>query len=146
MAQRRRGPIGLGVATTTSLDSTAVVAGPDGLTSPGEPVFVARVNAHAEDDGYLVSLRCHRSTDLTELLIHDAGRALPPSPLDRLVPVCPQLLGTATTADETAVGGAGRGLPSPAPPRPAPSPAISTRRSGPRRFALRCPTYPWRRK
>ncbi|MFE7278255.1 carotenoid oxygenase family protein [Streptomyces sp. NPDC057623] len=55
------------------LDSTTVVDGPDYLTSPSEPVFVAREDACSEDDGYLLSLWWNRSTDLSELLIHDAA-------------------------------------------------------------------------
>ncbi|WP_234439799.1 carotenoid oxygenase family protein [Streptomyces bicolor] len=55
------------------LDRTTVVEGPDGLTSPSEPVFVARENARGEDDGYLLSLWWNRATDLSELLVHDAA-------------------------------------------------------------------------
>ncbi|WP_371657440.1 carotenoid oxygenase family protein [Streptomyces sp. NBC_00280] len=55
------------------LDRTTVVEGPDGLTSPGEPVFVARENARGENDGYLLTLWWNRTTDLSELLIHDAA-------------------------------------------------------------------------
>ncbi|HTJ69879.1 MAG TPA: carotenoid oxygenase family protein [Actinospica sp.] len=56
-----------------ALGSTCVVAGPDELTSPSEPVFVARQNASAEDDGYLLSLWWNRATRLSELLVHDAA-------------------------------------------------------------------------
>lgn len=55
------------------LDRTTVVEGPDGLTSPSEPVFVARENARGEDDGYLLSLWWNRATGLSELLVHDAA-------------------------------------------------------------------------
>ncbi|GAA4704877.1 carotenoid oxygenase family protein [Phytohabitans rumicis] len=55
------------------LDSTAVVEGPDGLTSPSEPIFVARDGARGEDGGYLLSVWWNRSTNLSELLIHDAA-------------------------------------------------------------------------
>jgi carotenoid cleavage dioxygenase-like enzyme len=55
------------------LGSTAVVAGPDDLTSPSEPVFVARENARGEDDGYLLSVWWNRATGLSELLVHDAA-------------------------------------------------------------------------
>ncbi|EKX69026.1 carotenoid oxygenase family protein [Streptomyces ipomoeae] len=63
------------------LGSTIVVEGPDGLTNPAEPVFVPRESAHAEDDGYPLSLWWNRTTDLTELLIHDAAdlRRTPPA-------------------------------------------------------------------
>lgn len=54
-------------------DSTVVVNGPDQLTSPSEPVFVARENARGEDDGYLLALWWNRETGLSELLIHDAA-------------------------------------------------------------------------
>lgn len=53
--------------------TTSVVEGPAGLTNPGEPVFVARENASAEDDGYLLSLWWNRLTGLSELLVHDAA-------------------------------------------------------------------------
>jgi carotenoid cleavage dioxygenase-like enzyme len=55
------------------LDSTTVVEGPANLTSPSEPVFVARESARAEDDGYLLSIWWNRQTALSELLIHDAA-------------------------------------------------------------------------
>jgi carotenoid cleavage dioxygenase-like enzyme len=55
------------------LDSTVVVEGPDGLTAPSEPVFVARQNARSEDDGYLLSIWWNRETQLSELLVHDAS-------------------------------------------------------------------------
>ncbi len=55
------------------LDSTTVVEGPDGLTSPSEPVFVARENPRDEDDGYVLSIWWNRETKLSELLIHDAA-------------------------------------------------------------------------
>jgi carotenoid cleavage dioxygenase len=55
------------------LDATTVVEGPDGLTSPSEPVFVAREGARAENDGYLLCLWWNRATGLSELLIHDAA-------------------------------------------------------------------------
>ncbi|MDH6219593.1 carotenoid cleavage dioxygenase-like enzyme [Streptomyces pseudovenezuelae] len=55
------------------LDSTTVVEGPGGLTSPSEPVFVSRETTRSEDDGYLLSLWWNRATDLSELLIHDAA-------------------------------------------------------------------------
>jgi carotenoid cleavage dioxygenase len=55
------------------LDTTTVVEGPEGLTSPGEPVFVAREDARSEDDGYLLSLWWNRTTGLSELLVHDAA-------------------------------------------------------------------------
>jgi carotenoid cleavage dioxygenase-like enzyme len=55
------------------LDSTIVVEGPLGLTSPSEPVFVARENPSGEHDGYLLSLWWNRATGLSELLIHDAA-------------------------------------------------------------------------
>ncbi|MFD4604627.1 carotenoid oxygenase family protein [Streptomyces sp. NPDC058464] len=54
-------------------DATTVVEGPDELTSPCEPVFVARENARGEDDGYLLSLWWNRATGLSELLVHDAA-------------------------------------------------------------------------
>ncbi|MDH6219559.1 carotenoid oxygenase family protein [Streptomyces pseudovenezuelae] len=54
-------------------DSTTVVEGPDHLTNPGEPVFVARESALAEDDGYLLTLWWNRETGLSELLVHDAA-------------------------------------------------------------------------
>lgn len=54
-------------------DVTTLVDGPDALTSPGEPVFVAREDAREEDDGYLLSIWWNRATHLSELLIHDAG-------------------------------------------------------------------------
>ncbi|MGW1716017.1 carotenoid oxygenase family protein [Streptomyces sp. NPDC002156] len=56
---------------------------PDDLTSPAEPVFVARENARAEDDGYLLVLWWNRATNLSELLIHDAGE-LRRTPLARV--------------------------------------------------------------
>lgn len=52
--------------------STIVVEGPDALTNPSEPVFVARHGATREEDGYLLSLWWNRETELSELLIHDA--------------------------------------------------------------------------
>jgi carotenoid cleavage dioxygenase-like enzyme len=55
------------------LDSTLVVEGPEGLTSPGEPVFVARESPAAEDDGYLLSVWWNRETELSEVLVHDAA-------------------------------------------------------------------------
>jgi carotenoid cleavage dioxygenase-like enzyme len=55
------------------LDSTLVVEGPDSLTSPSEPVFVARENSRSEDDGYLLSAWWNRESQLSELLIHDAA-------------------------------------------------------------------------
>ncbi|WP_373465040.1 carotenoid oxygenase family protein [Streptomyces luteogriseus] len=55
------------------LDHATVVEGPDGLTSPSEPAFVARENARSEDDGYLLILWWNRTTNLGELLIHDAA-------------------------------------------------------------------------
>ncbi|MFF3371365.1 carotenoid oxygenase family protein [Streptomyces sp. NPDC002680] len=60
------------VAGGRHLDRTTVVEGPDGVTSPGEPVFVTRENARAEDDGCLLTLWWNRATNLSELLIHDA--------------------------------------------------------------------------
>ncbi|WP_034213469.1 carotenoid oxygenase family protein [Actinoplanes subtropicus] len=55
------------------LDTTTVVEGPDGLTNPSEPVFVARAAARAEEDGYLLTIWWNRATDRSELLIHDAA-------------------------------------------------------------------------
>jgi carotenoid cleavage dioxygenase-like enzyme len=55
------------------LDSTTVVDGPDGLTSPSEPVFIPRENATGEDDGYLLSIWWNPQTTLSEVLIHDAA-------------------------------------------------------------------------
>jgi carotenoid cleavage dioxygenase len=66
------------------LDSTTVVEGPDGLTSPSEPVFVARENARAEDDGYLLSVWWNPTTALSEVLVHDAAE-LRRTPLARVV-------------------------------------------------------------
>jgi carotenoid cleavage dioxygenase len=56
------------------LGTTTVVDGPDELTSPSEPVFVARQDATGEDDGYLLSLWWNRATGLSELLVHDAAQ------------------------------------------------------------------------
>lgn len=53
--------------------TTTVVDGPDDLTSPSEPVFVAREGARGEDDGYLLSLWWNPRTGLSELLVHDAA-------------------------------------------------------------------------
>ena len=55
------------------LDSTTVVEGPDGLTSPSEPVFVPRANSRGEDDGYLLSIWWNPGTTLSEVLVHDAA-------------------------------------------------------------------------
>jgi carotenoid cleavage dioxygenase len=55
------------------LDSTTVIEGPHALTSPSEPVFVARENPRNEDDGYLLSMWWNRQTQLSELLVHDAA-------------------------------------------------------------------------
>jgi carotenoid cleavage dioxygenase len=55
------------------LDSTTVVDGPDGLTSPSEPVFIPRENARSEDDGYLLSIWWNPQTTLSEVLVHDAA-------------------------------------------------------------------------
>ncbi|UFS59793.1 carotenoid oxygenase family protein [Subtercola endophyticus] len=54
-------------------DSTVVVEGPDNLTSPSEPVFVARDGASVEDDGYILSIWWNPETELSELLVHDAS-------------------------------------------------------------------------
>lgn len=50
---------------------TLVIDGPDGLTSPSEPVFVARRGGTAENDGYLLSVWWNPATALSELLVHD---------------------------------------------------------------------------
>jgi carotenoid cleavage dioxygenase-like enzyme len=55
------------------LDSTVVVDGPAGLTSPSEPVFVARENWRSEDDGYLLSVWRDPQTQLSEMLVHAAA-------------------------------------------------------------------------
>jgi carotenoid cleavage dioxygenase-like enzyme len=55
------------------LDVTTVVAGPEGLTSPSEPVFVSRAGARGEDDGYLLTVWWNRQTGLSEMLVHDAA-------------------------------------------------------------------------
>jgi carotenoid cleavage dioxygenase-like enzyme len=55
------------------LDSTTVIEGPGALTSPSEPVFVARENPTGEDDGYLLSIWWNRQTGLSELLIYNAA-------------------------------------------------------------------------
>ncbi|GAB2459514.1 carotenoid oxygenase family protein [Nocardioides hungaricus] len=62
---------GLGRHDFTS-GQTVVLEGIDGLTSPSEPVFVARPGATEEDDGYLLSLWWNPATGLSELLVHDA--------------------------------------------------------------------------
>jgi carotenoid cleavage dioxygenase len=54
------------------VDSTVVVDGPPGLTSPSEPVLVAVEHGSDEDDGDLLSVWWNRETGLSELLIHDA--------------------------------------------------------------------------
>ncbi len=64
-------------------DSTVVVEGPDGLTSPSEPVFVPREGGSAEDDGYLLSIWWNPATGLSELLVHDAA-SLHRNPLARV--------------------------------------------------------------
>jgi carotenoid cleavage dioxygenase-like enzyme len=64
-------------------DSTLVVEGPEGLTSPSEPLFVTRDDAQREDDGYLLSLWWNRQTGLSELLVHDAAE-LRRTPLARI--------------------------------------------------------------
>lgn len=64
-------------------DSTVVVEGPDGLTSPSEPVFVPREGSSAEDDGYLLSIWWNSATALSELLVHDAA-SLHRTPLARV--------------------------------------------------------------
>ncbi|MGW0460762.1 carotenoid oxygenase family protein [Streptomyces tendae] len=64
-------------------DVTTVVDGPADLTSPSEPVFVARENSRSEDDGYLLSLWWNRATGLSELLVHDASE-LRRTPLARV--------------------------------------------------------------
>lgn len=46
--------------------------GVDGLTSPGEPVFVPRVGSTAEDDGYVLCVWWNAEKDESEMLIHDA--------------------------------------------------------------------------
>jgi carotenoid cleavage dioxygenase-like enzyme len=66
-------------------NTTTVIEGPEALTSPGEPVFVARENAGSEDDGYLLTLRWNRLTGLSELLVHDAAD-LRRTPLARVRP------------------------------------------------------------
>jgi carotenoid cleavage dioxygenase-like enzyme len=55
------------------LDSTVVIDGPAGLTSPSEPVFAARENSRSEDDGYLLSVWWDQQTQLSEMLVHDAA-------------------------------------------------------------------------
>jgi carotenoid cleavage dioxygenase len=55
------------------LDSTVVVEGPEDLTSPSEPVFVAREGTRGEDDGYLLSVWWNRATGLSEMLVHNAA-------------------------------------------------------------------------
>lgn len=52
---------------------TIVLEGPDGLTSPSEPVFVQRRGAVDENDGYLLSLWWNPATGLSELLVHHAA-------------------------------------------------------------------------
>ncbi|ARJ04172.1 carotenoid oxygenase [Cnuibacter physcomitrellae] len=56
------------------LDSTVVIEGVGGLTNPSEPVFVAREGAVEEDDGYILSIWWNPTTELSELLVHDAVR------------------------------------------------------------------------
>lgn len=58
-------------------------AGADGLTSPGEPVFVPRVGGVAEDDGYILSIWWNPHQDQSELLISDA-RNFDAAPLARI--------------------------------------------------------------
>jgi carotenoid cleavage dioxygenase-like enzyme len=65
------------------LDATTVIEGPDDLTNPSEPVFVARENARAEDDGYLLTVWWNRATGLSEMLVHDAAE-LRRTPLARV--------------------------------------------------------------
>lgn len=53
-------------------EQNLILEGVDGLTSPSEPVFVARRGATEENDGYLLSLWWNPATGLSELLVHDA--------------------------------------------------------------------------
>ncbi|MDX1873261.1 carotenoid oxygenase family protein [Mycolicibacterium sp. 120266] len=50
---------------------TIVIEGPDGLTSPSEPVFVQRRGATAENDGYLLSIWWDPAAGLSEILVHE---------------------------------------------------------------------------
>ena len=52
---------------------TIVLEGPDGLTSPSEPVFVQRRGATDENDGYLLSIWWNPATALSEVLVHETS-------------------------------------------------------------------------
>ena len=66
-----------------STGQTIVLEGPDGLTSPSEPVFVQRRGATEENDGYLLTIWWNPATGLSELLVHEAS-AFVREPLARI--------------------------------------------------------------
>ncbi|MER7930114.1 carotenoid oxygenase family protein [Streptomyces sp. NPDC096057] len=55
----------------------------DGLTSPGEPVFVPRPGATAEDDGWLLSTWWDPATDRSEVIVQE-GQDFAAAPIARI--------------------------------------------------------------
>ncbi len=66
-------------------DGTARISKPDGLTAPGETIFVPRPGGDGEDDGWTLTIWWNPSSEMSELVIEDAQRFGEGAPVARVV-------------------------------------------------------------